>query len=133
MEVKKWNEYSESEKQTLLNHLFTYYGKLIFNLEELEMFSYLTSKIPDTLFKIFVSSYLVGENGQTIILEVLRNEKEKQIAALKKKIDNYNAEELKEYENEFLAEIVKTYNTPEAPIPLSEEEIKRQLTKMFGI
>ena len=75
MEVKKWSEYSESEKQTLLNHLFTYYGKLIFNLEELEMFSYLTSKIPDTLFKIFVSSYLVGENGQTIILEVLRNEK----------------------------------------------------------
>ena len=79
MEVKKWSEYSESEKQTLLNHLFTYYGKLIFNLEELEMFSYLTSKIPDTLFKIFVSSYLVGENGQTIILEVLRNEKEKNI------------------------------------------------------
>ncbi len=33
----------------------------------------------------------------------------------------------------FLAEIVKTYNTPEAPIPLSDEEIKRQLTKMFGI
>ena len=120
MEVKNWSEYSKSEKQTLLNHLFTYYGKLIFNLEELEMFSYLTSKIPDTLFKIFVSSYLVGENGQTI-------------AALKKKIDNYNAEELKEYENEFLAEIVKTYNTPEAPIPLSDEEIKRQLTKMFGI
>lgn len=85
------------------------------------------------MFKIFVSSYLVGENGQTIILEVLRNEKEKQIAALKKKIDNYNAEELKEYENEFLAEIVKTYNTPEAPIPLSDEEIKRQLAKMFGI
>lgn len=81
MEIKNWSEYSESEKQTLLNHLFTYYGKLIFNLEELEMFSYLTSKIPDTLFKIFVSSYLVGENGQTIILEVLRNEKEKQIAA----------------------------------------------------
>lgn len=44
MEVKNWSEYSESEKQTLLNHLFTYYGKLIFNLEELEMFSYLTSK-----------------------------------------------------------------------------------------
>ena len=52
---------------------------------------------------------------------------------MKKKIDNYNAEELKEHENEFLAEIVKTYNSPEAPIPLSDEEIKRQLAKMFGI
>lgn len=133
MEIKNWNEYSESEKQALLKHLFTYYGKMIFSLEELEMYSYLTSRIPDSLFKIFVSSYFVGENGQTVILEVLRNEQEKQVAALKKKIDNYNDEELKEYENEFLAEIVKTYNTPEAPVPLSEEEIKRQIAKMFGI
>ncbi len=44
MEVKNGVNTQNQKKQTLLNHLFTYYGKLIFNLEELEMFSYLTKQ-----------------------------------------------------------------------------------------
>lgn len=132
MELKKWVDYSLSEKQVLLDHLFTYYGKSLYNLEELETYSHLTSMIPDTLFNIFVYSYLTGVNGQTVVLEVLRNENELQETLLKEKAGDYDATDISDYENEFLAEIIKTYNNPEPVVPLSDEEIKRQLAKMFG-
>lgn len=132
MELKKWVDYSLVEKRILLGHLFNYYGKSLFNLTELEMYTYLTSMIPDTLFKIFIRSYLNGLNGQTVILEILRKEKGVQSALLKEKANECYPKYIEVYEDEFLAEVVKTYNSPQPAIPLSSEEINKQLAKMFG-
>lgn len=132
MELKKWVDYSLIEKENLLGHLFNYYGKSLFNLKELEMYTYLSGMIPDTLFKIFLRSHLNGLNGQTLILEVLREEKGVQSTLLKEKANDYDTKDIEEYEGEFLAEVVKTFNNPQPAIPLSNEEIDQQLAKMFG-
>lgn len=131
MELKDWNDYTPEEKEALLRHLFIYYGKYIFSLEELEMFEALIKEAPDKIFEIFLHSYVIKKNGQPIILEALRKN-DKPLINLKAEIKKYKEEDIEEYKKFFLTEIVNTFNNKAPSIPLSKEEFDRQLKRMFN-
>lgn len=131
MELKDWNDYTPEEKEALLRHLFIYYGKYVYSLEELEMFEALIKEAPDKIFEIFLHSYVIKKNGQPIILEALRKN-DKPLINLKAEIKKYKEEDIEEYKKFFLTEIVNTFNNKAPSIPLSKEEFDRQLKRMFN-
>lgn len=131
MELKDWNDYTPEEKEALLRHLFIYYGKYVYSLEELEMFDALIKEAPDKIFEIFLHSYVIKKNGQPIILEALRKN-DKPLINLKAEIKKYKEEDIEEYKKFFLTEIVNTFNNKAPSIPLSKEEFDRQLKRMFN-
>ena len=131
MELKDWNDYTPEEKEALLRHLFIYYGKYVYSLEELEMFEALIKEAPDKIFEIFLHSYVIKKNGQPIILEALRKN-DKPLINLKAEIKKYNEEDIEEYKKFFLTKIVNTFNNKAPSIPLSKEEFDRQLKRMFN-
>ncbi len=131
MELKDWNDYTPEEKEALLRHLFIYYGKYVYSLEELEMFEALIKEAPDKIFEIFLHSYVIKKNGQPIILEALRKN-DKPLINLKAEIKKYKEEDIEEYKKFFLTKIVNTFNNKAPSIPLSKEEFDRQLKRMFN-
>lgn len=131
MELKDWNDYTPEEKEALLRHLFIYYGKYVYSLEELEMFEALIKEAPDKIFEIFLHSNVIKKNGQPIILEALRKN-DKPLINLKAEIKKYKEEDIEEYKKFFLTEIVNTFNNKAPSIPLSKEEFDRQLKRMFN-
>ena len=131
MELKDWNDYTPEEKEALLWHLFIYYGKYVYSLEELEMFDALIKEAPDKMFEIFLHSNVIKKNGQPIILEALRKN-DKPLINLKAEIKKYKEEDIEEYKKFFLTEIVNTFNNKAPSIPLSKEEFDRQLKRMFN-
>lgn len=131
MELKDWNDYTPEEKEALLRHLFIYYGKYVYSLEELEMFDALIKEAPDKIFEIFLHSYVIKKNGQPIILEALRKN-DKPLINLKAEIKKYKEEDIEEYKKFFLTKIVNTFNNKAPSIPLSKEEFDRQLKRMFN-
>ncbi len=131
MELKDWNDYTPEEKEALLRHLFIYYGKYVYSLEELEMFDALIKEAPDKMFEIFLHSNVIKKNGQPIILEALRKN-DKPLINLKAEIKKYKEEDIEEYKKFFLTEIVNTFNNKAPSIPLSKEEFDRQLKRMFN-
>lgn len=131
MELKDWNDYTPEEKEALLRHLFIYYGKYVYSLEELEMFDALIKEAPDKIFEIFLHSNVIKKNGQPIILEALRKN-DKPLINLKAEIKKYKEEDIEEYKKFFLTEIVNTFNNKAPSIPLSKEEFDRQLKRMFN-
>ncbi len=131
MELKDWNDYTPEEKEALLRHLFIYYGKYVYSLEELEMFDALIKEAPDKIFEIFLHSNVIKKNGQPIILEALRKN-DKPLINLKAEIKKYKEEDVEEYKKFFLTEIVNTFNNKAPSIPLSKEEFDRQLKRMFN-
>lgn len=131
MELKDWNDYTPEEKEALLRHLFIYYGKYVYSLEELEMFEDLIKEAPDKIFEIFLHSNVIKKNGQPIILEALRKN-DKPLINLKAEIKKYKEEDIEEYKKFFLTEIVNTFNNKAPSIPLSKEEFDRQLKRMFN-
>lgn len=131
MELKDWNDYTPEEKEALLRHLFIYYGKYVYSLEELEMFDALIKEAPDKMFEIFLHSYVIKKNGQPIILEALRKN-DKPLINLKAEIKKYKEEDIEEYKKFFLTKIVNTFNNKAPSIPLSKEEFDRQLKRMFN-
>ena len=50
MNLKRWNEYTAEEKETILMHYFTYYGKTFITLSELELYHDLCKTNPDLIF-----------------------------------------------------------------------------------
>lgn len=131
MELKDWNDYTPEEKEALLRHLFIYYGKYVYSLEELEMFEALIKEAPDKIFEIFLHSNVIKKNGQPIILEALRKN-DKPLINLKAEIKKYKEEDIEEYKKFFLTKIVNTFNNKAPSIPLSKEEFDRQLKRMFN-
>ena len=131
MELKDWNDYTPEEKEALLRHLFIYYGKYVYSLEELEMFDALIKEAPDKIFEIFLHSNVIKKNGQPIILEALRKN-DKPLINLKAEIKKYKEEDVEEYKKFFLTEIVNTFNNKAPSRPLSKEEFDRQLKRMFN-
>lgn len=131
MELKDWNDYTPEEKEALLRHLFIYYGKYVYSLEELEMFDALIKEAPDKIFEIFLHSNVIKKNGQPIILEALRKN-DKPLINLKAEIKKYKEEDIEEYKKFFFTEIVNTFNNKAPSIPLSKEEFDRQLKRMFN-
>jgi len=131
MKLKKWNDYSNLEKQTLLKHWWLYYGKLLITAQEDHHFNQLVEKYPNTMMDVALFAYLLGESSQTLIAAMRQN----RIKELLKTID-VSMEELRLGENfcvieeQFLSMLVESYNYPTPSIPMSKEEMDRQVRDM---
>lgn len=132
MEVKKFCEYSEEEKKELLNHLWHYYGKHIYTLEDLINYNRFVKSNSDQLFDLAVTTYFSGLNFQTTVLTAMRNNK---LHELFNRMPIFEKGSLEERKHEVIAlkllsEVVSTYNRPEPSVPMSEEQIKEQVTRL---
>ena len=133
MQIKEWNEYTEDEKSSLLTHWFHYYGKLVYTLDELEKFQDLTKKDSNKMFSAAVACYISGGNS-SLLLTGLRQDGEKFIDVAGNRggdLRDKNEEEYEAIASSFIEEIVTTYNNPKPDIPLTEEELLRQLGDIF--
>ena len=67
MEFKKFNEYSQNEKEELLMHWFHYYGKILVTVEEIEKFYELVKSDSNLIKDAAMVAYVLGESSQGII------------------------------------------------------------------
>ena len=129
MEIKKWNLYSKDEKKNILNHWWHYYGKLLVSFDEIEQFQNLLDSNIEEIYVTALCSYLKGLSSQVLIAAMRQGK----IEELFKSLPNINTfdkeinEAFEALSDEFLNEVVNTLNNPEPDIPMSEEEIIRQL------
>lgn len=125
IEFKNWDSYTKEEKEKLLLHWFLYYGKSLYTLDEVNQYINLIDKNQDDIFHLFITAYENNINGQTLILRAIR----------KNAIDEIINQERNIYETNinielfYILTIVNSYNNPRPSIPLSEEEIKKQIKK----
>ena len=132
MEVKKFSEYNDEEKREILNHLWHYYWKELYSLDELERYNNIISINSDKLFDLAMATYIGKNNYQQVVLATIRTNS---LNLLLGKLPNFEEGTVlkSEYEKAcliFLEEVVRTYNNPEPDIPMSEEEIISQCVRL---
>lgn len=132
MEVKKFSEYSEEEKSQLLNHLWHYYGKHVYSLEDLTNYNQIVKSNSDKLFDLAVFTSFSGFNFQTIVLTAMRGNN---LHTLFSKLPTFEegTPEKREHDlfaSKLLCEVVSNYNNPEPDVPMSDEEIKEQVARL---
>ena len=128
MEIKEWNLYTKEEKKEILRHWWYYYGKLLISFEEIEEFNKLLDTNIEDIYVAALMSYLEGLSSQVLIYAM----REGRVEEFFKILPNFKDDEkLKDAFNaisrDFLNEVVGTLNNPEPSIPMSNEEIIRQL------
>ena len=128
MEIKEWNLYTKEEKKEILRHWWYYYGKLLISFEEIEEFNKLLDTNIEDIYVAALISYLEGLSSQVLIYAM----REGRVEEFFKILPNFKDDEkLKDAFNaisrDFLNEVVGTLNNPEPSIPMSNEEIIRQL------
>ncbi len=124
MEVKKFSEYSVDEKTQFLLHWFHYYGQGFVNLDELEKFHELVENNPDGVYCAAVAAYITGVSTKHLLDAIRAGKTETfldNMTALTKK-EKFR-DMLDEVENDFVEEVVGTYNNPEPSAPVDAEKL----------
>lgn len=130
MKLKKWDEYTQEEKQDLLIHYFYYYGKTFITLEEYDKYISIVKENPDCILNYALIA-LAKEEGPTPLVYAIRNNKQDEILELCTKTINKIDEKLVEtIKDSFLNQIVTTYNHPEPDIPFTEEQTLEEIKKL---
>ena len=133
MEIKKFDEYTNEEQVNLLFHWWNYYGKVPITLDEIEMFQNLLKE--DLMFvkNVAVIENAIGKSSQNLISAMRKNEVEQYRNKITKITeDKRYAEDKEALEELFIEEIVRTYNNPKPPVPMSDEQIVQALTELKG-
>lgn len=132
MELKNWNEYTDIEQRQVLIHAFCYYGKSIFTLQEYEDYMTLISKSADDLLTVYIATYCCKKSGQRTILKAMREENTDELfIASHEYLEKFTEQQVEEIKNHFISECVRTINTPEAPVKISNKELKKQIRKLL--
>lgn len=132
MELKNWNEYTDIEQRQVLIHAFCYYGKSIFTLQEYEDYMTLISKSADDVLTVYIATYCCNKSGQRTILKAMREENTDELfIASHEYLERFTEQQVEEIKNHFINECVRTINTPEAPIKMSNEELKKQIKELL--
>lgn len=131
MEIKKWNEYLSCDKERILMNLFAYFGKSFFSLQELDEYKKLIRTNPDDIFDIYIAAYLCNENGQTVIINSLKEKSTDNITILLNKMMQQDPNIVEEARNIFIEENVKSINYPEPRNPMPIDAVFNQIKKMF--
>lgn len=128
MELKKWNLYDNSEKKSLLIHWFTYYGKMIYSLQEFMDYQELIKEKADDVFKYAIIAYLNKESSQKLLMAIRNNEAHEFLKIICDRIKNDEKLNslVNESENSLLPILVETYNHPE-PSNIDIESTKKQI------
>ncbi len=129
MKVKKINEYSNEELNELLNFWFNYYQKEIYTLEELENFGSMVKTNPRSVLNTAIILHNNGLSATAILNGIRGNTEEIEESVLKwKKLNSFD---MLKISNEFIKEIVESYNNHERS-SISSEDFISQLANMFG-
>ena len=132
MELKNWNEYTDIEQRQVLIHAFCYYGKSIFTLQEYEDYMTLVSKSADDVLTVYIATYCCNKSGQRTILKAMREENiDELFIAGHEYLERFTEQQVEEIKNQFISECVRTINTPEAPVKMSNEELKKQIKELL--
>lgn len=132
LEKKAFNDYTADEKEALLMHWWHYYGKMMYSLEEFETFHNYVLKDSEIIKDAAVLAYYAGESSQAMLRAMRKGQMDEYLTKVRK--DRAESDYRFVYENaeeEFIEEIVNTYNEPENDIPMSEEEVASQLSELF--
>lgn len=132
MELKNWNEYTDIEQRQVLIHAFCYYGKSIFTLQEYEDYMTLISKSADDVLTVYIATYCCNKSGQRTILKAMREENiDELFIAGHEYLERFTEQQVEEIKNQFISECVRTINAPEAPVKMSNEELKKQIKELL--
>ena len=132
MELKNWNECTDIEQRQVLIHAFCYYGKSIFTLQEYEDYMTLISKSADDVLTVYIATYCCNKSGQRTILKAMREENTDELfIAGHEYLERFTEQQVEEIKNHFINECVRTINTPEAPVKMSNEELKKQIKELL--
>ncbi len=132
MELKNWNECTDIEQRQVLIHAFCYYGKSIFTLQEYEDYMTLISKSADDVLTVYIATYCCNKSGQRTILKAMREENTDELfIASHEYLERFTEQQVEEIKNHFINECVRTINTPEAPVKMSNEELKKQIKELL--
>lgn len=136
IDKKPWNCYTAKEKVNLLNHWWSYFGKMMVTLAEYLDFLKLAESTPDTIWDIAILSFSQNMTTQPLISAMRQNELAKLITmscAAAKEIKALSPEEWSNLEDCLLDNLVPTYNDPEPSIPFTDEEKRRQIEEITGV
>lgn len=133
MEKKKWSEYTQEEKETLLHHWLYYHGFAIVSIRDIVKFDIVTREHTDKIYEVAINGYINNMNAKVLIMALRNNNVERLFDnTIKKEELNQTQKEIyNSYENEFLEMLVDSYNNPKAPVPMSEEEIISQVRPLL--
>ena len=125
MDNKKWNEYTQTEKETILHHWWNYFGKVVMDSGESKKINELIEKYTENIYEIAVNGYLNNMHGQVLIMALRTGKIEEMFKNTIKK--NELSEEYKKIyesvEDEFINMVVTSYNSDNPKMSMSKEEI----------
>lgn len=136
IDLKRWEEYTESEKVELLAHWWYYFGKMIITVEELALWHSFINETPDCAWNMAVLNFTQNLTSQPIIASMRqgRFKKFSSVASAAARNIKMAARELwDDAEQVLLLNVVSTYNDPEPAVPFSDEKKMRQVSEISGI
>ena len=134
MEFKKFNEYSQNEKEELLMHWFHYYGKILVTVEEIEKFYELVKSDSNLIKDAAMVAYVLGESSQGIINAMRTNNLDNYFEDIKSYVTSARYRTIaEEAEDMFFEQVVDTYNNPEPSVKMSEEQFMESLNAIVGM
>lgn len=129
MKVKKINEYSNEELNELLRYWFNNFQKKVYTLEESDKFKSMVDKNPRSVLNTAVILYNNGD-GATPVLDGIRGDTKKIEEAIAK-WKKLKPTQMLKATNEFIGEIVESYNNPEENL-MSGEDFISELVSILG-
>ncbi len=135
MEIKEMSLLTKEEKVELLNHWLMYYGKTPIGLLEHEGMKELIDERTDDVMRVAFLNSLINE-GSTSFIKAFRTDKVQELFGMAEQIfseasaDSDMVSHMKILEDEFIENIIGTYNNPEPPVAMPIEQILREL---FGV
>ncbi len=132
MELKNWNEYTDLEKRQILIQAFCYYRKNVFTLQEYENYMSLIFESADDVLTVYIATYCCNKSGRRTILKAMREENTDELfIAGREYLERFTEQQVEEIKNHFISECVRTINAPEAPVKMSNEELKKQIKELL--
>lgn len=131
MKLKKWEEYTDEEKEDLLIHYFYYYGKTFINLDEYEKYIELAKTNFDSILNYALIAFTKNEGPTPLVYAIRKGKQEELLNLCTKAIKEIKDKNLVEtITDTFINLLVTTYNHPEPDIPFSEEQTLEELKKL---
>ena len=119
---KKWEEFTEEEKTSLLNHWFYYYGGTIMTLKDIENFRKISGTKQDEIFNHIVTLYIYKRTIQSnLLVACLREQKTDELFAQSLKLEDVlegKEQAFEDIRKMITNEILSSFIAPEPPVPM---------------
>ena len=127
-----WNNYTNEQKEEMLNHIFYYYNHAIITWQEFEDFKTLIDKNADKVFYGLVGLFGSENSAPTVLVSLMRNKAIEQLFSVYDNLPEESKKNIRDYGDMLLEkEFEITLKKPEPNIPMSTEEIITQVSKII--